>query len=938
MAVGGLGVTSGLSSQQATAQTVPNISRDANTGAVELEINAFSIRTGEFNNTSNIPLPSSLLQNISENRAQPTTSTILAPNNIELSVDTEYINESLRSVLTQQTGDTNYQLQPDSLRVQTEFNLRRSEGKHAFGEGIEATVFAPDGSVISQERVFVRGDDVQIGPDGNVLPEEQQITVSYGTQDRVELRVLNIRENNAEPSESGIYFLTDGSLAVEDLPNGGDLDFNDGDYVQVSGGTGEAAVLSETEEVSVETVNNDVPLDPEQRQEEVVETDIARGLISTDRTSQEERDWGRVETADSISTIRLGHATGTQTESGEQLVYNRYAAAREVRLGSDGLGVTGQLSPLIQNPNIPPTLLTGNLTFNPTVGNNEAGLTTTVGVTQFLNPTHQVARDIFGNEIAAPDGAGLVEPVGMFSDRQWIGYVPAQPDQTLRGDQLFSVNGIFELPEDKGIEIAPPDPNSVGRGRAAYTRNVGGLLIEFAAGDMTFVPQWTETGYAQESLTLAAGEARRVIYALVPQQPNQALQLGDRYAVTDTANGYRIVDGGFTIISADRQPQNFQIEQSDVYAVEDTLPGSNMVTDIFNGVRGVYIEVPGGEPVPTVDVSLTDEVDARVGNALFPLEIIEGDDGQMGYAQTTRSAGFYLGSTATLGIGNQEDTVRQVETTIERATDAMIMTRTVTTFVTPLIARESLVNQVTRTTRSTGVAAFDISPQGELVDVQFIADGPSETTTQQTELDRTFDLIRGEEFRVLTETSESRQVISSQEIERDQTVTDITTDSYANFSSLQGELSLGSVLNWGNTPWTAAANTVKAELFARNTVIGRSTDGNETGWRAEVLFHPFGEVQREAHYYDAAGNALPLYQTEAVITANGQQQVETVTAANGETVAVPIYQFVIDEAGDRIAQTIGTGQTKGPGIYLRIEDVFNDNHSALLAGGIQLAF
>ena len=46
MAVGGLGVTSGLSSQQATAQTVPNISRDANTGAVELEINAFSISHG----------------------------------------------------------------------------------------------------------------------------------------------------------------------------------------------------------------------------------------------------------------------------------------------------------------------------------------------------------------------------------------------------------------------------------------------------------------------------------------------------------------------------------------------------------------------------------------------------------------------------------------------------------------------------------------------------------------------------------------------------------------------------------------------------------------------------------------------------------------------------------------------------------------------------
>ena len=69
--------------------------------------------------------------------------------------------------------------------------------------------------------------------------------------------------------------------------------------------------------------------------------------------------------------------------------------------------------------------------------------------------------------------------------------------------------------------------------------------------------------------------------------------------------------------------------------------------------------------------------------------------------------------------------------------------------------------------------------------------------------------------------------------------------------------------------------------------------GSETGWRAEALFHPFGEQQRAAHQYDAAGNAVALYQTEPVRDASGAQVMETLSQVDGGTVAVPVNQFVL---------------------------------------------
>ncbi|MEO0708576.1 MAG: hypothetical protein AAF050_23355, partial [Cyanobacteria bacterium J06649_5] len=115
-------------------------------------------------------------------------------------------------------------------------------------------------------------------------------------------------------------------------------------------------------------------------------------------------------------------------------------------------------------------------------------------------------------------------------------------------------------------------------------------------------------------------------------------------------------------------------------------------------------------------------------------------------------------------------------------------------------------------------------------------------------------------------------------------------------------------------------------------------NGSEVGWRAEATFHPFGEVQREAYQYDEAGNAVPVYQTEAVRDANGQQVVETLTSPDGQQVDLLVNQFALDANGDRIAQSVGTGEAKGPGIYIRVEDAFDDDEGVVVAGGLQLSF
>jgi hypothetical protein len=934
---GGLGLAAqGATAQEVIAQT-PTIVYDSVSGSVEVDNNAFDIRTGDFSNDSNIALPSALPGVSMEGVPIPTRSGQLAPNSVNITADVNYINQSFNSILSQEMNNATYTIQPESLQLTTQFDVRYRPGDHGYGEGIQATVFNPDGTIKRQDSAFVRGDGVQIGPNGDPLPVANQLGVSYGASDRVELRVLNLREDNAQPNESAIYFSRDGQFIVEDFQNGGDRDFNDGDYFEISEGKGEAVTLQEVSEVSVANQVSETPLAPETRQEELVETDIVEMLQTVETSVEESKTWGSVEAPDTATT-RLGHASGMVSADDQQLVYNRYSNESQVRLGSDGLSVTGQLSPLVNNPQAWPTLLSGSLGFNPTVGNNEAGFTATVGLTQFLNSTHRQATDVLGNAIENPnpDGPRLVEPAGLFTNRQWVGYVPSVTSETSLGAQLFSTNGIFELPANQSVMIEAADPQSVGRGNAAYRNNVGGLLIEDAAGDISFVPQWTADGYAQSPIYLEPGEAQRVIYALVPQQAGQNLQIGQTYTVEAGTSGYQIANGGFNIISADQQPQNFLPEMSEVYAVEDTLRSGNAVTNLFNGVQGIYIETLGGEKTPTVDVGLAAEADARVGNQIFPTNVVVGEEGQSAYAQTTRAFGFYLGGALTGGIGNQRDTVSRTVSTVERATDEMRTLRTLNTFATPLSQRDSVDLQTTTVTQNTGKALFDINRQGELSNVSFVAGQSSVIAATTLELNRQQNLVRGEEFLANSVTSLTTEQMESRLISEDQQTTN-ETDSYANFSAVQGELALGGVLNFGNTPWTAAANTLRAELFTRDAVFGRSS-GSETGWRAELLFHPFGEVQREAHQYDGSGNAVPLYQTEPVRDAGGNQIMETLLPMNGKAIEVPVNRFVLDEAGDRIAQTVGTGHAHGVGLYLRAENVFSASEGTSIAGGMQLSF
>ena len=534
------------------------INRDPSTGAVFIDQNAFDVRTGELTNTSNIPLPSELPTVIREGIAIPTESGgLLAPNSLEITTDIDFVEQSFNEQLNQQQGtNLDYDLDRDTVTTRTRFDLNYVPGDHAFGEGIQVTVFDENGSIKSQETRFVRGDTVVRGPDGNELPNSGNITVEYGVGERVELRILNLRDNDAtEISESGVYFTRNGQIIAEDFPDGGDRDFSDGEYVELADSQGRAnAIERDTQEEQVVETDT-TPLDPEIRRDEAVEEEEFTTVERDEQVVREVIERGSIEVPDTLAT-RLGHAVGLRTENDELLVYDRYSAAGQVRAGSDGLGATGQLRPLFNNPSAPPTLLTGSALFNPWADDNEAGFAASVGITQYLNRTHRQATDLFGNPIENPNPEGAIplEPTGLFSNRRMVGYVPSGP---LAGDQILPLDGIFTLPDSQRILIDPPDPQAVGRGDSAYTDNVGGFIVESASGELTFVPQWTNEGYATTDTVLEPGEATRIIYALVPQQAGQNLQLGQSYAVDNSTGRYRITDGGFVVIAADQYPDNF---------------------------------------------------------------------------------------------------------------------------------------------------------------------------------------------------------------------------------------------------------------------------------------------------------------------------------------------------------------------------------------------
>lgn len=940
--------------QPATAQPLPpNVPIRSDDGSVRINNNAREIRTGPLRNASNTPLPASLPTGTTPGVAVDVDPTRQAPNSIEIRSDVSYIENSFNQIVNDTQGtEARYDIQRDSLQIQTTFELKRSPRHHGYAEGIQVTIISPDGSRSNPQTVFVRGDTVKRGPDRSRLRNMESIEVTYGADDVVELRALTIRQNFAEPTESAVYFTSDfsangrfGEFIVEDLQNGGDLDFDDGEYLQGSIGIGSAIATREINNLTVTTRTEQVELPNFIEQTTTVSEVLVEG---TPQTTVEEvevaNERGRVEIAEQTSSNLLGHARGFRTANDEQLVYSRYGNALEARLGSDGLSVTGQTKPLVNNPSAPPTLLTGHLRFDPFADDNQAGLVTTLGLTQYLTPTHRRAEDSVGNRLslAGADEPTLLVPTGLFNNRRMVGYVPAVP-VTMQESPVVSSDGIFALPADQTVVIAPPDPQRIGQGNSAYTDNVGGLLVESADGNLSFVPQWTKDGYAQLPTTLEPGEATRIIQALVPQQSGQNLQLGQTYAVTKGALEHVITDGGFKIISADLQPQNFIEETAEVYAVEDTVASGNAATDKFNGVQGFYAEVIGGEQVSTVDVSVAAEVDARLGNALnaiAPRPVSDLDAlGQPGYVTVTRAGGLYIGGSLTGGLGNQEDTIRLSRITTVSAIDELRQRQTIETFSSPQFRTDIIRTENRTTEENTGRADFMINEAGELSDVEFTP-GPNTTitTANDKETREIGDIAVGSRTRIdIVEQDISTVAQPAREISREQESIN-RKESYPNFSAVQGELTFGGVYNFGNTPWTAAANTIRTEVFYTDTVFGNDTDSSGVGVRGEVVFHPFGEVRRDAYQVDAAGSVVPVYQTEQVLDANGNPVVEIVTDEAGESRAIAVNQFLLDNNGDPIAQQVGTGKAKGPGAYLRIENIFDGDNGVEVAGGIRLAF
>ncbi|MDB9526050.1 hypothetical protein PN498_08635 [Oscillatoria sp. CS-180] len=930
----------------AIAHAMPTIQVDSD-GSVQVDSNAFDLSTGPNRNSSNIPMPRSLIQQREEGVAQPVRRDQLAPNSIEFRTDADSINRQLQPLLP------GFEIREESLRLSTQFELQYIPGDHGYGEGIQVAVYGPDGSVKTVERGFVRGDIVRIGPDGQALPRVAQITAVYGTEDTVELRVLNIQRDGGQPRESGVYFTTTGELAVEDLPGGGDLDFDDGNYFELSGGQGATRVFQEVQAVS-DTVTYrteivETPLMPLLREEQIVDERSMR-VEQTFTEVEEEREFGYIEN-DLIAPHLLPHAAGISTADDEQLVYSQYTDAAQVRLGSDGASLVGQLPPLVSNPDSPPTLLTGSLQVDPTVEDNRAGINVTLGLTQFLAPTHRAAIDMYGQTLVNPDldGPTLLQPTGLINNTRLVGFVPPTPEQTVPGDRLSSIDGVFDLPDNQTIIIAPPEPDQVGSGDSAYLRNVGGLIVVKNDGTLEFVPQWNQQGYLTEPFTLTAGSARQVIYALVPQQADQNLQLGQSYAVLNqSANGYQILDGGYQIIAANQYPENFRQELLDVYAVEDTLAGKNFSTERFNGIRGSYRQVPGGPLISTFDVTQPDAVDARVGNQLStPDTIIPADPGQTGYFTTTVAGGLYVRGALAVGLGNQRDSVTTTTSTLQGQVDVTSRQVTTNVFATPQTQVETrtteLINRTSETRLQTGRTTFDIDADGILsnIDVQLnapvITSPVSEFLESPTVVDTSVQL--GTEYLAssITETSTDAVLVEDSVRLVDQQIT-VDKDAYPNFSPVIGELAVGGVLNLGQTPWTPAANTVRAELFAQATVLGRENTRETTGWRVEAVINPFGEEHRPAYSYDQDGTLTPIYQTQLVLDEDGNPVMAAVTDASGQPMEVETSEFVLNEAGERIPQTVGTGRPVGPKVYLRVEDVFARDEGVLVDGGLTFDF
>jgi len=104
-----------FSAQGAVAQTHPSIEHDSETGAVQVDRNAFDLSTGRLQNDSKIPLPAGLIHPGNEGEAQPVRGDSWAPNTVELSPDLDYINRTFNQLLeASRRSELSYELDPEN--------------------------------------------------------------------------------------------------------------------------------------------------------------------------------------------------------------------------------------------------------------------------------------------------------------------------------------------------------------------------------------------------------------------------------------------------------------------------------------------------------------------------------------------------------------------------------------------------------------------------------------------------------------------------------------------------------------------------------------------------------------------------------------------------------------------------------------------------------
>ena len=119
-----------------SSSLAPNFIVDANTGHIRVDRNAFQIETSRSPNTSGIPLPDGLVEQTSEGVALPVISDLRVPNSVEFTTDIDFINAAFNDAMSANENEV-FQLKPETVRLEKEFNIAHSVGNHAFGEGTD---------------------------------------------------------------------------------------------------------------------------------------------------------------------------------------------------------------------------------------------------------------------------------------------------------------------------------------------------------------------------------------------------------------------------------------------------------------------------------------------------------------------------------------------------------------------------------------------------------------------------------------------------------------------------------------------------------------------------------------------------------------------------------------------------------------------------------